>query len=183
LSEQTLVKGTIAIHGRTAVKIVMGFTGGVGEGAFTATETQYYTGGLGGLQWHGDRGVDDRGWGYYDTYSSGLTDLPARVHVGQTFRSTAVNHGGYTSGTKKGHTWSAPAIQTGTVNGWQTISVPAGTFKCLKVTVRLSERYGTRVETVTRTIWYAKGKGIVRMTRSDSGGSSLAVKATAIHIA
>lgn len=56
----------------------------------------------------------------------------------------------------------------------EEIEVPAGTFKCRKVTSRVNVGGGVKTEQV---VWYAKGIGIVKMAkRADVGGGVSADK-------
>ncbi|MFH1037624.1 MAG: hypothetical protein V1789_03010 [PVC group bacterium] len=58
----------------------------------------------------------------------------------------------------------------GVIDGWETVAVPAGEFRCLKVTVRTVSDDGT---TSSSTQWLASGIGIVRADiKIDAGGLS-----------
>ncbi len=58
----------------------------------------------------------------------------------------------------------------GVIDGWETVAVPAGEFRCLKVTVQTVSDDGT---TSSSTQWLAAGVGIVKADiKIDAGGFS-----------
>ena len=65
----------------------------------------------------------------------------------------------YSARYPKGYDMSL-ATQTGRVIGTEKVTVPAGTFQCLKVEVKFAREVGIQ--------WYARGVGLVKM-KADSG--------------
>ena len=62
------------------------------------------------------------------------------------------------------------------IAGKETITVPAGTFECLKVTYVQKVNMGGNVVKMDNTDWYAEGIGIVRGENSDKkNGTSTTV--------
>ncbi|HLG41857.1 MAG TPA: hypothetical protein VI643_00730, partial [Planctomycetota bacterium] len=51
---------------------------------------------------------------------------------------------------------------TGKVQGFETVTVPAGRFRCAKIELQFSFRSGGNVYDYFRTLWLAPGVGIVR---------------------
>ena len=56
------------------------------------------------------------------------------------------------------------------VTGMQRVTVPAGTFRALVVTSRLTQK-GYRFGSGTRTSWFAPGKGLVKLVFAHADGS------------
>jgi hypothetical protein len=79
-----------------------------------------------------------------------------------------------------GNTWSSDANSrdfavygvngSSRVVGVQTVKVPAGTFKALVVASKLTQP-GFRFGSGTRTMWFAPGKGLVKLEFRHADGS------------
>jgi hypothetical protein len=69
------------------------------------------------------------------------------------------------------------ATGTSTVLGVQTVTVPAGTFHALAVRTKLVEA-GFPFGSGTRTMWFAPGRGLVKLVFSHGDGSTSIVELT-----
>lgn len=65
------------------------------------------------------------------------------------------------------------AIDKGLVEGFESVTTPAGTFKCLKITYRMQYKIMFFSEKVYVTEWYGENIGLVKRVETDKKGKVL----------
>ncbi len=96
------------------------------------------------------------------TYSPPELLLPANTSPGATASSTST----FTNGTS-----TYTLTRNLTVNGTESVTVPAGTYSALKVTTIVSQSNASG--TVTNVAWWARGVGRVKIVNYAATGSTV----------
>lgn len=65
------------------------------------------------------------------------------------------------------------AIDKGMVEGFESVTTPAGTFKCLKISYRMQYKIMFFSEKANVTEWYAENIGLVKRVETDKKGKVL----------
>ena len=117
---------------------------------------------------------------YAVVFSDPLERAPDSPVVSHTYSDVGNFSGQWLSGLSTGFVWYGQVVRSTTVLGFEWITAPAGSFRCVKtyVTETQTEWWtgGWRTETSASTMWIANGIGLVNQTSvyvgSDSSGGS-----------
>ncbi len=104
-------------------------------------------------------------------------DLPTHMKVGQSLSGGTMNMKSYMNNLKL-MDWDF-TIKDRKVEGVESITVPAGTFECYKVSNLMDYKVLGRSRTAKTIVWYATGAGMVRQDSYDESnkltGSSVLI--------
>ena len=108
------------------------------------------------------------------TYAPPLLLLPSNTTPGFSTSTTS---------TEQRSTGTTDTVTVaGTVDGIETVTVPAGTFSALKVTRLMTRLITTPVGTSQNVKWYAPGVGCVRTVGTDPQGAATTWDLTSYNI-
>ena len=98
-------------------------------------------------------------------------DLPVKLKAGQVLNGGTMNMKSYMGGMKL-MDWDF-IIKDRKVESVESVTVPAGTFECYKVTYLMDYKMMGKMRHSKSTVWYAKGAGMVKQETYDDGGKSM----------
>ncbi len=98
-------------------------------------------------------------------------DLPVKLKAGQVLNGGTMNMKSYMGGLKL-MDWDF-IIKDRKVESVESVTVPAGTFECYKVTYLMDYKMMGKMRHSKSTVWYAKGAGMVKQETYDDGGKPM----------